>query len=224
MLLEVAHGLLVPFLRDLILLAAAGGRSVNFGRLGRGLDAEMLNLLQAYSEGVNDYLTDNRDNLHDLFDKTGLEPNTWTSADSIASWWHLAKWFAKDGLRDKIVADFKRPSQVRGTPVIDDDAAVVKREDVTDEWIAQVNAFMEKHGLSPQSGNSDDPPKFSHAWVIGGRKTTTGSAVLVSDPQTPVWTPSLLYEYHISGRTFNVRGVGVAGSPIILIGFNEYVA
>ena len=44
-LLEVAHGLLVPFLRDLILLAAAGGRSVNFGRLGRSLDAEMLNLL-----------------------------------------------------------------------------------------------------------------------------------------------------------------------------------
>jgi penicillin amidase len=34
----------------------------------------------------------------------------------------------------------------------------------------------------------------------------------------------LFYEFHLRGKTFNGRGIGVPGSPIILIGFNERVA
>jgi len=201
-------------------------------KVAENLDPETAGLLQAYSDGVNDYLKDNRGNLHYLFAETGLEPEPWTPADSIVIWWHCGKWFAKDGLRDQISVDIKRrerfPSRPgrevqRAKPVIDDDAAVVKREDVTDEWIAEVNAFMEQHGLKKHQVDSDEPPKFSHVWVIGGKKTTTGSAVMVSDPQTPVWNPSFLYEFHVSGKTFNARGAGVAGSPIILIGYNKYL-
>lgn len=46
----------------------------------------------------------------------------------------------------------------------------------------------------------------------------------MSDPQTAVRNPSLLYEFHVSGKTFNARGCGVAGSPVILIGWTEDVA
>ena len=59
---------------------------------------------------------------------------------------------------------------------------------------------------------------------MGGKKTTTGSSVLVSDPQTQVRNPSLFYEFHMQGATFNARGIGVPGSPIILIGFTDRVA
>ena len=59
---------------------------------------------------------------------------------------------------------------------------------------------------------------------MGGKRTTTGSSVLVSDPQTPVRNPSLFYECHLQGATFNARGIGVAGSPILLIGFTDQVA
>ncbi|HID20792.1 MAG TPA: penicillin acylase family protein, partial [Planctomycetaceae bacterium] len=109
----------------------------------------------------------------------------------------------------------------------DESAAVVKREDVTAEWIERVNRFLKEHGLlsdEPPPSGSEDGPQFSHAWVVGGRKTTTGSAVLVSDPQTLVGNPSMFYEFHLRGKTFNVRGIGVAGSPVILIGFSERVA
>ena len=75
-----------------------------------------------------------------------------------------------------------------------------------------------------RAGPETPDPKFSHAWVIGGKQTTTGASVLVSDPQTPVWNPSMLYEFHAQGATFNARGMGVAGSPVILIGFNQHVA
>ncbi len=110
----------------------------------------------------------------------------------------------------------------------DDSTAVVQREDVSDAWIEQAHALLHQHGFQAgrqvSEGQQSAGPKFSHAWVADGRISGTGSAVLVSEPRTPVANPSLFYEFHIQGKTFNARGVGVAGSPVILIGWNTRVA
>ena len=106
---------------------------------------------------------------------------------------------------------------------LDDAAAVVQRGDVSDAWLQRVEKFATAHGLGAGSVGGAGP-KFSHAWVVGGSRTTTGAAVLVSDPQPPVRNPSLWMEFHLSGQTFNARGVGVPGSPGLLIGFNRHVA
>jgi acyl-homoserine lactone acylase PvdQ len=81
--------------------------------------------------------------------------------------------------------------------------------------------MADSNGSKPSGSTA---PKFSHAWVGDGRFTNTGSAVLVSMPQTNVANPSLFYEFHICGKTLDARGIGVAGSPIILIGWNRNVA
>lgn len=196
-------------------------------RVVENLDVETRAMLEAYCHGVNDYFTENARNPHYLFEKIGLEREPWTPADCILSWWHLAQFFAKDGLRDHPALEQPPPRGFRGPQVKpDDDAAVVRREDVTDEWIDRVNTFLESKGVKPEakSGDGEPNPKFSHAWVIGGEKTTTGAAVLISDPQTPVWNPNMLYEFHLSGATFNARGIGTPGSPLVLIGFNQSVA
>ncbi|MHC4116934.1 MAG: penicillin acylase family protein [Planctomycetota bacterium] len=195
-------------------------------RAVRNLDSETLGLLEAYSAGVNDYFAKNADDEHYLFDKIGLQREAWKPADCILSWWHFAQFFSKNGLRDTPSLKPQAPRRPAPGVFIDDDAAVVRREDVSQQWIDKVNAWMREAGLTPRKprGPGSPDPKFSHAWVVGGGKSTTGSSVLVSDPQTPVWNPSFLYEFHFQGKTFNVRGIGVAGSPIILIGFNGHVA
>ena len=66
------------------------------------LDTESVGLLQAYSNGVNDYFAEHGDDLPELFETTGLKPETWTPADCLLSWWHLAQFFATDGTRDLI--------------------------------------------------------------------------------------------------------------------------
>lgn len=195
-------------------------------RVVQNLDREALGLLEAYSAGVNDYFAQHENDEHYLFGKIGLEREAWTPADCLLSWWHFAQFFSKNGLRD--TPALKPPAPRPGGPgiFVDDEAAVVRREDVSEQWIEKVNAWMRDAGLTPGEprGPENPDPKFSHAWVVGGKKTTTGASVLLSDPQTPVWNPSFLYEFHIKGNSFNVRGAGVAGSPIILIGFNEQVA
>jgi penicillin G amidase len=199
------------------------------------LEPESRVLLEAYSRGVNDYIRQNRGKLLYLFRKLGLEPEPWTPADCIASWWHVSQFFSGDGLGDLAAYhSIKEPGsgnaggrgggrQPDGS-IVDDSAAVVQRADVSEEWIRRVQEFADRHGVKPVVTRAAEPPKFSHGWVVGGRRTTTGASVLVSDPQVPVFNPSLLYEFHIKGKTFDARGVGVSGSPMFLIGFNEQVA
>jgi len=206
-------------------------------RVAGRLDPATRKMLDAYCRGVNDYFAANKATAHPLFAKLGVTIEPWTPADCIVSWWHLAQFFATDGTRDLISwrnSTGRNPRRGRGgmvpptpTPLwIDDSAAVVKRSDVSDEWVNRTQKFLRDHGLdnTGESATKLAGPKFSHAWVVGGAKTTTKSAVLVSDPQTPVRNPSLWHEFHIQGKTFNARGVGVPGSPGILIGFNTRVA
>ena len=201
-------------------------------RTAPNLDAGTRQLLHAYCDGVNDSFAAQKaaGTLHPLFERFGMVPEPWTPADCLLSWWHLAQFFAGDGTRD-LMAWRNRVNARPGQPQppkpssrwMDDSTAVVQREDVSDDWLRSVADFSAAHGLG-ESGTATDTPKFSHAWVVGGKKTTTGSTVLASDPQTPVRDPSLWMEFHVRGKTLDVRGIGVPGSPGLLIGFNRRIA
>lgn len=228
-------------------------RTVGFHRAAReaarNLDEDSRELLEAYCKGVNDWIAQHPDRLHPLFQKLDWTPEPWTPADCILSWWHLAQFFATDGMHDLMqyrnltqngVRDPHQLLRERGllsdsiesTEDLtslgpDDAAAVVRREDVDCAWIEKTHAYLRKHGYrdADEAGSGDaEGPKFSHAWVANGKTTGTGAATLVSKPQTPVTNPSLFYEFHICGKTFDVRGCGVPGSPLVLIGFNRHVA
>ena len=187
------------------------------------LDAATKDLLQAYCDGVNDCMQDQGDRLHPLFARLGLTVEPWTPADCLASWWHLGQFFATDGTRDLIAGrNGNRGVTPRMPP--DEGPAVVQRNDVAPEWLERVERYAREQGMIGEADDAEPGPKFSHAWVVGGARTTTGSAVLVSDPQTPVRNPSLFYEFHLHGKTLDARGIGVPGSPIVLIGFTPNVA
>ncbi|KPK95894.1 hypothetical protein AMJ80_02960, partial [bacterium SM23_31] len=49
-------------------------------RLVNNLDSESVSFLQAYSDGVNDYISQNPGKLNRLFKELGLEPEPWTPA------------------------------------------------------------------------------------------------------------------------------------------------
>jgi penicillin amidase len=203
-------------------------------RIATHLDPGTKELLEAYCDGVNASFAAQQKSgtLHPLFNKLEVTPETWTPGDCLLSWWHVAQYFAGDGTRDLMAwrnrtqpGPNQRQIPEPGARWADDSTAVVQREDVSDEWLREVEKFCATHNPSPSSSAStNDGPKFSHAWVVGGKKTTTGSAVLVSDPQTPVRNPSLWMEFHMKGKTFDVRGIGMPGSPGLLVGFNRHVA
>ncbi|MBV9292131.1 MAG: penicillin acylase family protein [Frankiales bacterium] len=64
----------------------------------------------------------------------------------------------------------------------------------------------------------------SFAYAVSGRRTATGHAMLVSNPQLDYSYPSLLWELEVHGGGYDARGVGVPGIPTVGIGHTADVA
>jgi penicillin G amidase len=64
----------------------------------------------------------------------------------------------------------------------------------------------------------------SFAYAIGGRRTKSGHAMVVSNPQLDYSYPSELYELEVHGGGYNARGVGVPSIPTVGIGHTGSVA
>ena len=64
----------------------------------------------------------------------------------------------------------------------------------------------------------------SNNWVVSGRKSTSGSPMVASDPHIAFGAVSCWYEVHLSGPEINVAGAGYVGVPGIVFGRNETLA
>lgn len=66
--------------------------------------------------------------------------------------------------------------------------------------------------------------KGSNNWVVAGSKTRSGKPLLAGDPHLSLALPSIWYEAHIITPEMNIYGVTIPGAPLIIIGFNDFVA
>jgi penicillin amidase len=210
----------------------------NAQQTAENLDTQTKQLLQAYSAGVNHYLQVTSNLLY-LFENYAVTPEPWTVADSIACWYRISYYFG--GLDQGEVAnlyDFEELTEQVGfeeatkqlltSPIVDETGAIVQEQDMDPDLIAEIKEYLADYGyecdFSTLISEMGEQPKASHAWVIGGNRTTTGTAILHSDPQLLVNSPSIWYEFHISGGEFDARGIGLAGAPGMLIGWNQNVS
>lgn len=69
-------------------------------------------------------------------------------------------------------------------------------------------------------------PRFigSNNWAVSGARTESGNAILCNDPHLRLSLPSIWYEVQLSAPGINCYGVSLPGSPGVTIGFNEKIA
>ena len=217
------------------------------------LSSDTRRALEAYAAGVNEYTRQHKGKLLYLFDRYAIQPEAWTPADCVAAWMRVSERFDR-GWRTEVNAQraMTRGGASPPVPIIDESACVVSEEDfqrTAPEVYKRLKAKGEKrrrdtriqgykdagmqlstlaflHSCIPESLHPDvfAAPKASHAWVVSGAKSATGKPILESDPQIAVTAPSLWYEIHLHGGRYNVRGIGVAGAPGLLIGYNDRIA
>ena len=63
----------------------------------------------------------------------------------------------------------------------------------------------------------------SNNWVVAGRKTRSGRAVLANDPHLPIEFPSVWYELHLVAADLDVTGVTIPGVPFVVLGHNARI-
>ena len=175
--------------------------------------AEMVQVVQAYSDGVNAFLAGHRTRLPLEFTLLGVQPEPWTPVDSISfgkvmAWdlggnWSseilraaLAVRFGEEGMRELV------PTQAPGTPII---------------TIAGQPVFGPGSAAGARGRGSNN-------WVVAPGRSASGAALLANDIHLDIQMPSIWYENHLVGGPYNVIGVSFAGVPGVIVGHNEQVA
>lgn len=222
-------------------------RSIGWARHARReaqlLDPTVRALLDAYAAGVNRVIAkvvagEPGHPRHPLFAQYGVPLEPWTAEDCLGVWYRMARHYAFDAwnegrnlhaveaLRDQGWTDDAIRAYFFGTVVCDDDAAVVRAEDLSAERIAALSEYALAHGLdaSVNCPGGTIQAHFSQAWAVAGARSETGNAVLVAEPRVQIYQPSVFYEWHMKGSSFDVRGIGTPGSPNLLVGGSPRVA
>jgi penicillin amidase len=69
-----------------------------------------------------------------------------------------------------------------------------------------------------------DRGRGSNIWVIAGQHTTTGQALLASDPHLALATPATWYPIHLRTPHLNLSGVSFPGIPFVIHGTNGHLS
>ena len=208
--------------------------------------------LQAYADGVNDYVGD-----HPLppeyaaLHLTSVEP--WTPVDSLAVGKALAfelsfdndvpatlqlnayvnalgpergyALFSQDVMRSQPFSNASTVPDASVSPALA--PAVQPRVNVSQlaEAARLGREYMKKiAGMPLFAGRPQDGTQGSNEWAISGTNTDTGRPIVANDPHLSLGAPSTFYPIALKAPGLDVVGEGFAGAPGVIIGHNRNIA
>ena len=208
-------------------------RTVGMMRIAEKLELnihpESRAILQAYSDGVNAFIASHRGKYPIEFDMLNYAPEEWKPVHSLLiarlmAWELNISWYVDLVLGDlyKTLGEEKAreifPTYPENTPVI------VPKEYraglLSDDLLSLIDVDQEFRQAFGVTGTHIG----SNAWAIGPEKSATGKAMLANDPHLGFSAPSKWYEIHLDGGDYNVAGVSLAGTPLVVIGHNPHIA
>ncbi len=208
----------------------------------QNLTGEMRVAMDAYVRGVNAYIaTLDEKTLPIEFNILQYKPRAWTAADSLAIGAVLADALSNtwqtDLLRQQLsmiskdkFADLTNPVTPNDVVLYGKDtkpaaAAAQSRTDVSPELLASAekDAQLRKDSLEMVGLYAEDLAA-SNNWVVSGKRTADGKAMLANDPHLAPSAPGVWYLASLQSPTVHVAGVSVPGIPSIIIGHNENIA
>ncbi|MBX7235467.1 MAG: penicillin acylase family protein [Caldilineales bacterium] len=200
------------------------------------LDAETRAALEAYAEGVNVYIEQNKGRLpleFRLLGLTGVQftPEPWTPINTL-TWatmmaYNLGGNYDNELDRAQMMArygeDWMRELTAYPYPA---DRPLILPEGVAWEKV-DTNLLA---GLPPSLLLGQGEGIGSNNWVVGGSRTETGMPLLANDPHLSIQMPSIWYEngLHCQPKSaacaFDVVGFSFPTSPGVVIGHNDRIA
>ena len=193
------------------------------------VDEKTRNALQAYADGVTQYIVTHRGKYPVEFDLLNFEPEPWRIEHSLLisrlMAWELnySRWV--DMVLGQLVERFGAvkaqeifPTWPEGAPLIIPDELKGKK------FAAMANQLLEADQAYKELLGNAGLESGSNAWVISGSKSTTGKPILANDPHLLFSSPGRWYEMQVAGPDFDVSGATIAGVPFVIIGRNEHIA
>lgn len=192
-------------------------------------DPEILEVLQAYCDGVNAWITSSGRNLPPEFRVLGYRPEPWTMTDITNIIGYMGWELARDNL-DTELRNYKLMHRL-GPEKFQElmpDWELVKEvvfpefkldETLVDKTLSFISSLdrVENAGVISFSGSNN--------WALSGNRSETGKPILSNDMHLGLSVPGFWIQMHqvIPGE-LDVTGVMVPGQPFIVAGHNDKIA
>jgi penicillin amidase len=190
-------------------------------------DPSVMKILQAYSNGVNEYLKERKGNYAIEFDVLGYQPEQWKPIHSLIvvkmmawelniSWWtdlSFAELIQKLG-KEKVLEIL--PDYPENAPTIIADN--FKYLPSINSTLAETDkAFRQLMGWTGTHIGSNN-------WVVNANKSVSGKPIIANDPHLAFSAPGKWYAAVIKSPGWNAAGVTLPGVPGVVIGKGENIS
>lgn len=243
---RVARGQLAELFGKQVLEEDKRWRRYGFSEIAeeslKTLNPELKTALENYARGVNAYIsTLNEKTLPIEFQLLQYQPSDWKVTDTIVigkilaeglstTWWqdvNRAEW-QKVLSKEKFASLTNKVTKYdvvlygKDSPKALGKTASIDLNFNLDEFIANEQKIR-KSSLERIGFYAEDLAA-SNNWVISGKRTADGKAILANDPHLPPTAPGIWYLTHLSTPEMQVSGVTFPGVPGIVLGHNQYIA
>jgi penicillin amidase len=189
----------------------------------------ILDCMQAYADGVNEYIKEAGNKLPPEFRILGYKPDPWKLEDLA----NIIGYMGWDLASDNLTSDIfyykltQKLGALKAAELIPDwkavNSFVFPGFKLSDELIKDAQSFISSMdklkplGIVSFSGSNN--------WAVTGRRTETGKPVLSNDMHLSFGSPGIWIQMHqvIPGK-LNVTGVVVPGQPMVVAGHNQRIA
>ena len=185
--------------------------------------------LEAYADGVNQYIEQYADKLPPEFNVLGYKPEPWKPGNSLnitgyMAWDLAGSAYSAEITLYKIIQAMGMEKAEGLVPNIAERGVVVYPDFEIDPKLLELkNSLMAEaktvENLGVQIFNG------SNNWAVSGDKSTTGMPLMSNDMHLGLNAPGIWYQIHevIEGK-HNASGLAVPGQPFVVAGHNENIA
>ena len=210
--------------------------SVGFYRAAEESEAvlsnDATNYLQSYADGVNAFISDNKNNLPLEFTLLSYSPDEWAVEDSLAIGKYMS-WVLGGNMQTELL--LMAATEKLGDDKVKEIFPSYPSGDITimkEAWRSVGASYEEIESLLALTDLTDrgkiGVPGVgigSNNWVVSGSKTKSGMPILANDMHLEIKAPSIWYQNHLKvPGVMNITGVIFPGVPGVIVGHNEHIA
>ncbi|MCK4881077.1 MAG: penicillin acylase family protein, partial [Bacteroidales bacterium] len=204
-------------------------RALDFPKKSRQVisqtNPDILLCLEAFTDGINQFISQNQKKLSFEFTMLGYKPDPWEivhtfnligyMAWDLSSGWNtdMSLYKIQQVVSDTLFRELLPDMKFQGIPVFPD-------------YMSSNNTLELQSAMTDAIGIIDELGlqvfEASNNWAVSGKKSETGMPIMVNDMHLGLMAPGIWYQMHqvIEGE-LNVTGVALPGGPFIIAGHNE---
>ena len=181
-------------------------------------NAESYILMQAYLEGINQFIEEGKTPLE--FSILGIKKEMYTVQDIYNVFGYMSFSFAVAHKTDPLLTEIKEKlgdaylNELLGAT---NQNLTINKNSIP----VKINATISKRVASMMDNLPVSPFIGSNSWVIGSEKTKNGKVIFANDPHVAFAQPSVWYQNHIKTPNFEIYGFNIALMPFPLLGHNR---